>query len=340
MKRLLASTAIALALGISAPALAQNQTGSPGQSLPEQAQVEKGSESTVIEREHSIPGQPALGNTLTPIEGGGVAAVPSQDITPRELMTTDSQTLGKIAYVVVEGDTGRISYLLTPITEQGNVSDPPERFRVVPWEAVQQDAEGNFRVNIQQDQMGSMPDLSRDELKQLREQAFQENVDRSWESHTTGSDQEQAQAPAQGQGQPQEQQQDSADQTAAVDLPESHPPILLVGPESTEVLGRDGIPTAAVIVDEQGAELANLNHVMVDTAQGVVAYSILSQPGPGQEMAFSASPLSSLRWDDDKGAFVASQSVAESPTHPSAEEAQRATGSEGQPSADSPVQQD
>ncbi len=378
MKQLLASTAIALALGISAPVLAQSQ-GSTGDQLQVQeterpaagtpepgatttgqdaitqppSQVietgdadddtlkrdqstqtqesgeQQGIDTKIIEREHALTGRPALGDDLKEIQGGGIALVPSQDITNREVKTTQSESLGQVAYVVVDSETGRISYLLTPVTAQGNVADPPERFRVLPWEAVKRDAEGGLTVDVPQEQAAQMPEISRQEFSRLQEEPFRREIERGWQRRAeTQQDLQQDRAALQGEQQQGQQAQDQ--QTAEVDLPEGHPPVLLVGPESTEMVGRDGVPTAAVIVDEQGAELANMEHVVVDTAHGVVAYSILSAPGPQQQMAFRTSPLSSLQWDEERQAFVAPQSVAESPAHASAEEAQGSIRDESQ----------
>lgn len=321
MRHLFATTAIAAILGVAAPAVAQK---APDQSQPQsqsqtqnQPQSQSGDAPNIVRTERSIPGQPALGQDIDEIKGGGIALVPSQDITSRELKTADSQTGGQIAYVVVESDSGQIAYLLTPVTGQGDAGMPPERFRVLPWEAIKRDASGGMRADVDQNQLSQMPQVASNDLGKLQSPEFRQEVDKSWQ---------QSQQDQQGQGQGQGQDR----QTAEVSLPPGHPPMLLVGPDKTEMLGPDGLPAAAVIVDDQGAHIADLDHVVVDTAHGLVAYTIISEAGPAEKLAFRASPLSSLKWDAEKQAFVAPPSLKNSPAHASAEDAEKSVGNEGQ----------
>lgn len=333
MKRMIATSAVALALGFAAPALAQTsaqnstqastQTSAPDQARQQGQDQSDGGGAKVVQTERSIPGQPALGQSLDEIKGGGVALVPSQDLTQREVKTAESQSAGKIAYVVVEGDSGQVSYLLTPITGQGDAGQPPQRFRVLPWDSVKQDAQGGMSVDASRDQLSQMPEVSGKEFGKLQDPSFRQQVDQSWRNQDGQTDNQNQQS--QGRSQNQGQQQ-----TAQPSLPPGHPPMLLVGPEKTEMLGRDGLPTAAVIVDQQGAEIADLDHVVVDTAHGLVAYTIVSEAGPTEKRAFRASPLSALKWDGDKQAFVAPEGFKDSPAHASAEEAEGSVRSQSQ----------
>lgn len=289
MSKLLSTTAVAVALALSlplgAPVVAQTT---------ENGEAAETRDVTVIERDHAQPGMPALNeDELDRLEGGGVALVPGEDFADREIRTVDGQVAGRVAYVAVDTESGRISYLLGPDAPAATPGDA--RYRALPGSDVRTE-NGQLVTRHTTEDIARLPQMDRQELAAMaREGMF--GLDEAQELET--------------------------EEMAELTVPEDHPPMLLIGPEGVERIGADGIPRTALVVDEQGASLANITRIIIDSHAGAAVQTILTPPDPRQELAFRTSPLSDLRWDAEREAFVAPQEVAEGMVHPSEDEARR-----------------
>ncbi|MBF0375018.1 MAG: PRC-barrel domain-containing protein [Alphaproteobacteria bacterium] len=212
---------------------------------------------------------------------------------------------GEVEYILISTVTGQAENVV--VGSAGLLDFGEEELTVVPWRQVADvPAGGDIRLNVSKSQINQAPRINRDTLVDLTTPALITSIVDYY-----GAPQGQTQSPQQGQRRqsaqqspqqsPQQgQQQAQAPQEGARVLIGREVITTLVPP----TLARPSQMRGAVVVSQNGQEVGEIDHVMIDTAHGQVAYVLLARGGfLGMGEEWVPIPLAAMKWNLDQDTY-------------------------------------
>ena len=218
----------------------------------------------------------------------------ADNLAGRSLADSSGSTGGTIKYVLVAPATGEVQAL---IVSSAGPLDVGVEHAIVPWRAIASvpPAGGPVRLNVSFDQIRQGPKIGEEALSDLSRPELLTTVTNAYAAAGPPASQRQAQSGHHG-------------QTA-----HSQPPILIGRDVITTLVGRPATPTSQMVGAEvrtpSGHDVGEIEHVMIDTAHGQVAYVILGRGGfLGMDEDWVPLPVESLNWDPARGNYVVNAS--------------------------------
>lgn len=230
---------------------------------------------------------------------GRIPVQPADSIIGRMVRDSSGNAAGEVKYILISAATGRVEDVL--VGPGGILNFTDREVTAVPWEQVAEiPDQGDIRLKVSKDKLNQAPRLSADAISDLTKPAVITSIIDYYAKPDQQGGQSQAQAPQsqaqQGQaGKPQSGQQASSKNDARMLVGET-----IVTTLSPPLLARPQRMEGAEVVAQDGKEIGDIDHVMIDTSHGQVAYVLLARGGflgVGEEWV--PVPMAALQWSGD-----------------------------------------
>ena len=225
-----------------------------------------------------------------------IPVVAADSLAGRQLTDSSGSTGGTIKYALIAPVTGQVQAL---IVGSGGPLDVGVQYAVVPWRAVASvpPGDGPVRISAAFDQLRQGPKVSEETLTDLSRPELMTTVINSYarRGETSADQHGQSAAP-------------SNNKSAA-----SQPQVLVGRDVVTALVSPPTAPTSRMIGADvrtpSGKDVGEIEHVMIDTAHGQVAYVILGRGGfLGMDEDWVPMPVQSLSWAPASGSFIVNAS--------------------------------
>lgn len=288
MRTLLTATAIGLV--ISGQSLAAPQPAvTDGEIVLAQAQQRDVKQKGTKAGAQSQSAQPLLSR---------IPILPAREITGRPVRDASGQTAGQVEYVLFSMETGEIRQV---VLGSGGSLDIGDELTALPWSSVKvMPLDGPIVLNTPIDKIRRAPRIGRDALSELTKPSV-----------VTAVIDHYAPAPGRINGQSQAQSQAGERETG------EGTPRLLVGRTMATALvppalARTGTLAGAHVRTQGGKEFGEIDRVIVDPANGRVAFVLVAHGGfLGIGEDWTPMPLTALRWTPEENTFAVNMSDAD-----------------------------